>query len=126
MNTAAFRALLRRYRDARLLSQMALGRRADLDYTMISRLERGDREPTVETIAKLVAGLALEEPAADLLYLSAGYVPSDLTGPHEHDATLLRAWRALRRPLGNTDALAKVIDYALALAEGEASAGEGG
>jgi transcriptional regulator with XRE-family HTH domain len=61
MNTAEFRALLRRYRDARRLSQMELGRRAGLDYTMISRLERGDRDPTVETIAKLVTGLALEE-----------------------------------------------------------------
>jgi hypothetical protein len=38
-----------------------------------------------------VAGLALEESDADLFYLSAGYVPPDLTGPHAHDATILRA-----------------------------------
>jgi hypothetical protein len=61
-----------------------------------------------------------------MFYLSAGYVPPDLLGPHEHDATILRAWRALRRPLGNTDALAKVIDYAVALAEGDAPTGEDG
>ena len=126
MNTAEFRALLRRHRDARLLSQTALGQRAGLDYSMIGRLEAGGRDPSAETITKLVAGLALPPPAADLLYLSAGHVPPDLLGPHAHDATILRAWRALRRPLGNSAALAAIIDNAVSLADGGFTAGEAG
>jgi transcriptional regulator with XRE-family HTH domain len=115
MNSAEFRGLLRRHRDAQRLSQDELGKRADLSYSMISRLESGERDPMPDTIGKLVTGLDLPEESADRLFLSAGYLPPALIGPHEHDATILRAWHCLRRPLDGTDKLAAVIDNAVKL-----------
>ena len=115
MNTAEFRGLLRRQREAQLLSQEELGRRADLSISMISRLESGERDPMPDTLGKLVIGLALAEELADRFYLSAGYLPPALIGPHEHDATILRAWHALRGTRDGTAALATVIDSAVNL-----------
>lgn len=123
MNTAEFRGLLKRQREARRLSLEELGRRADLSYSMISRLESGERDPMPETVSKLVTGLALNDELADRFYLSAGYLPPSLIGPHEHDVTIIRAWHSLRRPLAGTDELAALINQAVALLEVRTSAG---
>lgn len=124
MNTAEFRGLLRRQREAQRLSQEELGKRASLSFSMISRLESGERDPMPETIGKLATGLALPDDLADRFYLSAGYLPPALIGPNEHDATILRAWRCLRRPLDGTDTLATLIDTAVALVVGREREGE--
>ncbi len=115
MNTAEFRGLLRRQREAQRLSQEELGRRADLSYSMISRLESGERDPMPDTLGKLVAGLTLSDDLADRLYLSAGYLPPSLIGPNEHDQTILRAWHSLRSPLAGTAELAALIEQAVNL-----------
>lgn len=49
----AFGEVLREYRTKAGLSQEELGHKADYDRTYISLLERGLRQPTLETLFKL-------------------------------------------------------------------------
>ncbi len=48
---------LRRYRLRAGLSQEALGLRCGLDRTEVGKLERGERQPRLETIVKVARGL---------------------------------------------------------------------
>lgn len=57
-------AQIRSLRKARGLSQEQLAERADLHYTMIGAVERGERNITLENLAKIAKGLAL--PLRDL------------------------------------------------------------
>lgn len=54
-----FGANLRSLRTAAGLSQQELGDRASLHMTEISRLERGLRDPRLETVARLATALGL-------------------------------------------------------------------
>lgn len=56
---------LKRAREMRGWSQETLGQEAGLHSTEIGRLERGDREPRLSTIARLARALKLT--AADLV-----------------------------------------------------------
>lgn len=56
---------LRGHRKAAGLSQQELGDRAGLHMTEISRLERGQRDPRLNTVARLAIALGL--PAGTLL-----------------------------------------------------------
>jgi transcriptional regulator with XRE-family HTH domain len=56
---------LRRLRVRRALSQEALAVDAGVDRSYVGRIERGDENPTVETLDRLAK--ALEVPAAELL-----------------------------------------------------------
>jgi transcriptional regulator with XRE-family HTH domain len=56
---------LRSERNRLALSQEALGLRANLNVSEVSRLERAMRDPRLATIAKLADGLGI--PAAQLL-----------------------------------------------------------
>jgi transcriptional regulator with XRE-family HTH domain len=52
-------AQIRSLRKARKLSQEQLAERADLHYTMIGAVERGERNITLENLAKIAKGLAV-------------------------------------------------------------------
>jgi len=60
-----FGSVLRDYRNRCGLTQEALAETTDLDRTYISLLERGQRQPTLETLVKL--GEALGISAATLV-----------------------------------------------------------
>ena len=60
-SAAGFGALLRRYREAAVLSQEALANRAGLSVRGISDLERGSRNlPRLETVRVLADALGLD------------------------------------------------------------------
>jgi transcriptional regulator with XRE-family HTH domain len=60
-----FGANLRRLREAAGMTQMELGNRCDMQNSVISRYERGLRDPQLEAIAALAKGLGVS--AADLV-----------------------------------------------------------
>lgn len=53
----AFAEALKELREQQGISQEALAAKSDLDRTYISLLERGQRQPTLKSIAKLVKAL---------------------------------------------------------------------
>ncbi len=70
-----FRGRLKRHREARRWSQERLASEADMDHSLVSRLESGQRSPTREAIDKLARGLRLEGAEKDRLLIAAGYFP---------------------------------------------------
>ena len=52
-------AHIRTLRKSRKLSQEKLAERADLHYTMIGSVERGERNVTLENLAKIAKGLGV-------------------------------------------------------------------
>lgn len=62
---AIFARNVARAREARGMTQEALGWAAGLHQTEIARVERGTRNPGLETIAKIAGGLGV--PASSLL-----------------------------------------------------------
>lgn len=83
-----FAAALAAARRRARVSQEALGFDSGLDHSLISRLERGERQPTRRAVARLAAGLGLDDDARDALYVAAGYLPPWLD--RYHDARLGR------------------------------------
>ena len=55
--TTAFAEVLRQLREQSGLSQEALATKSGLDRTFISLLERGQRQPTLKTLARLAEAL---------------------------------------------------------------------
>lgn len=55
-----FGGLLRRLREAANLSQEALADLSDLDRTFVSLLERGQRQPSLETVFSLSTALEMK------------------------------------------------------------------
>ncbi len=55
--TGAFADVLRQLRERAGLSQEALAAKSGLDRTYISLLERGQRQPTLKTLARLAEAL---------------------------------------------------------------------
>ncbi|MCU0915715.1 MAG: helix-turn-helix transcriptional regulator [Planctomycetes bacterium] len=55
--TAAFADVLRQLRERAGLSQETLATKSGLDRTYISLLERGQRQPTLKTLARLAEAL---------------------------------------------------------------------
>jgi transcriptional regulator with XRE-family HTH domain len=62
--SAKFAANVGRIRERRGLTQEQLGWAAGLHQTAVTRIESGERKPTLETVLKLAAGL--EVPPAEL------------------------------------------------------------
>lgn len=73
-----FRATLKRHREAQRWSQERLAYAAQMDHSLVSRIESGQRNPTRDAIAKLSAAMELPESQRDRLYLLAGFTPPDL------------------------------------------------
>lgn len=70
-----FTELLKHLREARRWSQERLANESEMDHSLVSRLEKGDRNPTRENIEKLIAGMDLDPEVADLFRMAAGYMP---------------------------------------------------
>jgi transcriptional regulator with XRE-family HTH domain len=66
----AFGKVLREYRERAQLSQRQLAAGADLDRTFIGMLERGERQPTLETLFRLARTLKVA-PATLVAKISA-------------------------------------------------------
>lgn len=60
---AVFGGVLRNERKGRGMSQVELARRARVDRTFLSQIERGVRQPTIATVWKLAGALGMA-PAA--------------------------------------------------------------
>ena len=70
-----FAATLARLRTARRLNHNQLADACGLDHSYISRLERGKREPSRETVMVLARALGLGDGDRGALLRSAGYWP---------------------------------------------------
>lgn len=51
---------IREFRKAQRISQQELGERADLNYKYIGGVERGERNPSVESLVKIAKGLKVD------------------------------------------------------------------
>lgn len=56
---AAFGLRLRRWREAKALTQEQLAEKADLDQTYISGIERGVRNPGIKNVVRLAKALGI-------------------------------------------------------------------
>lgn len=70
--TTAFGRLLRQYRDAAGISQETLAIRAGITHSYVSRMETGNREPSIDTVNALIDALALNRHQALRLYEASG------------------------------------------------------
>jgi transcriptional regulator with XRE-family HTH domain len=55
-----FGARVRKHRESLGLSQMALGERADLHFTYVSSVERGERNISLQNILRLAKALGVD------------------------------------------------------------------
>jgi transcriptional regulator with XRE-family HTH domain len=79
-----FGALLKAERLAAGISQTALGQETGFDHSFISRLESGEREPTLETVDGITKALGLSQPERDRLRMAAGYMPMRDESVYQH------------------------------------------
>lgn len=87
-----FRALLRAYRDARGWSQEYLALEANIDHSLISRIEGGQRVPTAYSIGRFCEAFELGQQQADEFWLAGGLVPPGT--PHVTLARLMAVVRS--------------------------------
>ena len=92
----AFRALLRRFREARRWSQEKLAEAADVDHSLVSRWEGGSRGVTAEAVQKLAAGLRLSPGDRDRLLMAAGYMPERPEATVLDEPQVARLYRFLK------------------------------
>jgi transcriptional regulator with XRE-family HTH domain len=74
-----FGATLKRFREARRVSQSKLAERAGFDHSYVSRLESGARTPTRDAVEQLSRALELEDLQHDELLASAGFLPREVS-----------------------------------------------
>lgn len=95
-SSEAFRALLKRHREARRWSQERLASESEMDHSLVSRLESGQRSPTREAIAKLARGLQLPTEQKDRLLIAAGFFPEQPENALADEPEVTRIYRILR------------------------------
>jgi transcriptional regulator with XRE-family HTH domain len=95
-NTEEFRALLKRHREARRWSQERLASESEMDHSLVSRLESGQRSPTREAIGKLARGLDLPAEQKDRLLIAAGFFPEQPENALADEPAVTRIYRILR------------------------------
>lgn len=76
---AQFGVTLKRYREARRVSQSKLAERAGFDHSYVSRLESGARTPTRDAVQQLADALDMERMQQDELLASAGFLPKEVS-----------------------------------------------
>jgi transcriptional regulator with XRE-family HTH domain len=74
---AQFGELLTYYRTRAGISQAKLARMVRVDHSFISRLERGARGPSRETVLAIARALDLADQERDELLLAARYAPGE-------------------------------------------------
>ena len=74
-----FGITLKKFREARRVSQSKLAGRAGFDHSYVSRLESGARTPTRDAVEQLAIALDLEPVNRDELLASAGFLPGELS-----------------------------------------------
>jgi transcriptional regulator with XRE-family HTH domain len=117
-----FQAKLRQHREAKRWSQERVALEAAVDHSLISRLERGERQPNRDNIARIVAGLGLTAAQHDELLRLAGFLPRDLGAVLTDEPTVAALYRALTDdalPTARKVRLRTLVGDALALAQGE-------
>lgn len=72
---AGFGSTLKKFREARRVSQSKLAERAGFDHSYVSRLESGARTPTRDAVEQLARAMELEQVNRDELLASAGFLP---------------------------------------------------
>ena len=95
-NTEEFRALLKRHREGRRWSQERLASESEMDHSLVSRLESGQRSPTREAIGKLARGLELATEQKDRLLIAAGFFPEQPENALADEPSVTRIYRILR------------------------------
>ncbi len=94
LDMTSFGSLLRAHRQHARLSLPALGRRVQLDFSYLSRLERGQRDPPRRgTILALATALDLTGEEIDVLLVAGGQLPQALAqlGPLDTTVSQLTA-----------------------------------
>jgi len=76
----SFPGLLKLFRTEKGISLAELGRRTGLSHSYLYRLEKGDRYPSRETVAKLAKALELSEEERKKLFWRAGFWHEEETG----------------------------------------------
>jgi len=94
----ALAAELRRLRLDRGLSQRIVALAADIDPSMLSRIEAGHREPSFETLVALAAALGAEPGAGASRHQPAAVTRSAVTRSSRCSYTV---WSGFRRPSVN-------------------------
>ncbi len=74
-----FGVTLKRFREARRVSQSKLAERAGFDHSYVSRLESGARTPTRDAVEQLANAMDLEQVNRDELLASAGFLPGEVS-----------------------------------------------
>ena len=78
-NSDQFGGTLKRFREARRVSQSKLAERAGFDHSYVSRLESGARTPTRDAVQQLSEALELDRLQQDELLASAGFLPQEVS-----------------------------------------------
>lgn len=91
-----FRTLLKGHREARRWSQERLATEAEMDHSLVSRLESGQRSATREAIGKLARGLDLTPEEKDRLLIAAGFFPDQPENALADEPVVTRLYRILR------------------------------
>jgi transcriptional regulator with XRE-family HTH domain len=91
-----FRGLLKRHREARRWSQERLAAEAEMDHSLVSRLESGQRSPTRDAIGKLARGLELAPEQKDRMLIAAGFFPDQPENALSDEPSVTRIYRILR------------------------------
>lgn len=95
----SFGSLLRSHRQQAQLSLSALGKQVNLDFSYLSRLERGKRSPPGRaTILDLATVLELTRTETDILLVAAGQIPDALMKIGPLDASISQIASVLTNP----------------------------
>lgn len=91
-------AMLRRLRDRRRWSQERAAAEADLDHSLVSRIESGKRALTPYALDAIMQGWPLSTAERDELALAAGLAPVDPAAMLTDEPVVVALYRYLRDP----------------------------
>ncbi len=114
-----FQARLKAHRDARRWSQLRAAVEAEIDHSLISRLESGQRLPNRDNIGRIVTGFGLTPAQHDELLVLAGFLPDDRAAVLGDEPAVLALYRTLRDeavPVVTKARLRSLVGDVLALA----------